>query len=334
MPVTLISGKNNVGKSTLLEGVFLLFGCLEPRVFFEFNSFRETPVQFSPKFLWEPLFHGLDMSKELSVAAVYNGEERGLRLQKDEKHSVTTFVRRQNDNQESAKPLDSVIDNYPLKLSYHRGDYEESGLYEIAFPNVDLRFKSPPKPITEQAQYIGPGLQGNPNVIAEWFGRLELSGAKKRLIDVLRLMDDRITDLFTIVSGGAAHVYAQLSSGLKIPLRLMGDGMNKLLFIVMSMLAEPNNALLIDEVENGFHHSFHEQVWRVIFGLSAETRCQVFATTHSYECISGAVSSAAENPGGGDLLYVRLGFQDGDIVPHVFPKDLLGYALRSEMEVR
>jgi AAA15 family ATPase/GTPase len=114
----------------------------------------------------------------------------------------------------------------------------------------------------------------------------------------------------------------------------MGDGMNKLLSITLTMLTNPGSILLLDEVENGFHHSFHEKFWKLLLKLSAETDCQIFATTHSYECISGAIDAATDNPNGGALSYVRLGLKGGKIVPHVFSKDLLAHALKSEMEVR
>jgi AAA15 family ATPase/GTPase len=92
--------------------------------------------------------------------------------------------------------------------------------------------------------------------------------------------------------------------------------------------------VLLDEVENGFHHTFHEKFWKLLFKLSAETNCQIFATTHSYECISGAIDAAADDSNGEALSYVRLGLKDGEVVPNVFSKDLLTYALSSEMEVR
>jgi ABC-type multidrug transport system ATPase subunit len=114
----------------------------------------------------------------------------------------------------------------------------------------------------------------------------------------------------------------------------MGEGMNKLLFIALNMLVNPGSILLIDEVENGFHYSFHVTFWRLIFELSHETNCQVFATTHSYECISGAADAIAESSNGDILSYVRLGRKNGEISPHFFSKESLAFALQSEMEVR
>ena len=334
MPVTLISGKNNVGKSTLLEGVYLLFNRLDSTVFFKLSAFRENLVTTHPQIFLEPLFNGLDMSKELSVSVLCDGIEQILRIRKDEKSSTSTFINKQNDMKIPSNPIGNIANIHPLKMFYSRGDYQESGRYEFNFPNITLHLESEREPAATYVHYIGPNVHENSNSISEWFGKLDLTGEKSRLVETLRLMDSRITDLFTIVSGGGGHIYANMSSGLKIPLRAMGEGMNKLLLIALVMLIHPGCVVLIDEVENGFHHSFHEKFWELVFRLSLETKCRIFATTHSYECISGAIDASSEKSNDDDFLYVRLGFQGEDIVPYTYSKELLAHALRSEMEVR
>jgi AAA15 family ATPase/GTPase len=333
-PVTLISGKNNVGKSTLLEGIFLLFGHQNPGIFFQLNAFRGDVIQtLNPKVLWEPLFKGLDTTRELSISAAKDDVEYVLRLQKNEQSAISTsVVDKANETQDIIKP---VVNSYPLKITYCESNgYKNAGNYHVVFPNISINLESPLKPIKLLGCYIGSHSQDDPNVISEQFGGLELNGQKQRLIEALLSMDEKIADLFTVVSSGTGYIYAKTVSGMKIPLRSMGEGMNKLLSITLTMLANPGCVLLLDEVENGFHHSFHEKFWKLLFKLSAETNCQIFATTHSYECISGAIDAAVDSPNGEALSYVRLGLKNGEVVPHVFSKDLLAYALSSEMEVR
>ncbi len=50
--------------------------------------------------------------------------------------------------------------------------------------------------------------------------------------------------------------------------------------------------LLIDEIENGLHHSVIEAVWRGIGALSRNHDIQVFVTTHSEECVNAASTSS------------------------------------------
>jgi len=74
-----------------------------------------------------------------------------------------------------------------------------------------------------------------------------------------------------------------------MPIHTMGDGVRKLLHIVLIMLTKHRSILLLDEVENGLHYSLHTKFWEMISTLAKQEKCQIVATTHSYECINGAL---------------------------------------------
>jgi AAA15 family ATPase/GTPase len=65
----------------------------------------------------------------------------------------------------------------------------------------------------------------------------------------------------------------------------MGDGINRILYIVLSMVNAQNGYLLIDEFENGLHYSVQKKIWSIIFSLAERLNVQVFVTTHSSDCI-------------------------------------------------
>jgi len=67
----------------------------------------------------------------------------------------------------------------------------------------------------------------------------------------------------------------------------MGDGINRILTIILALVNADNGYLLIDEFENGLHYSVQEKLWNIIFNLSKKLGIQVFATTHSEDCIIG-----------------------------------------------
>ena len=64
-----------------------------------------------------------------------------------------------------------------------------------------------------------------------------------------------------------------------------GDGLKLYIAIIIYLYADENGYLFIDEVENGIHYSMLDKLWEIIFTLSKEMNVQVFATTHSRECI-------------------------------------------------
>jgi len=74
-------------------------------------------------------------------------------------------------------------------------------------------------------------------------------------------------------------------NGKYLELTELGDGVRHLVSIVTSLYAAENGYLFIDEIDNGIHYSVLDELWKIIFVLSKQLNVQVFATTHSKECI-------------------------------------------------
>jgi len=90
--------------------------------------------------------------------------------------------------------------------------------------------------------------------------------------------------------------------------------------------------LLVDEFENGMHHTVQLDAWRVVFKLSQRLGIQVFATSHSWDSIESFQKAAAETPEQGVL--VRLSRKGEAIIPTIFAEDELAVATRDRIEVR
>ncbi len=80
-----------------------------------------------------------------------------------------------------------------------------------------------------------------------------------------------------------------------IPLRSMGEGMLRLLGLVLAIVNAKDGLLLIDEFSNGIHHLVQVEVWRIIFDLASRLNVQVFATTHSRDTVEAFQRAGYEN---------------------------------------
>ena len=91
--------------------------------------------------------------------------------------------------------------------------------------------------------------------------------------------------------------------------------------------------MLVDEFENGIHHSRLGELWQVVWSFSQLYDCQVFATTHSEECVRAAHETflATEEY---DFRFYRLDRVDGDIRVKMLDKTLLNTAFKANLEVR
>jgi energy-coupling factor transporter ATP-binding protein EcfA2 len=70
-----------------------------------------------------------------------------------------------------------------------------------------------------------------------------------------------------------------------LPIGSMGDGMWRIMSIAIAIAQCKDGILLIDEIDTGLHYSVMTDMWKLIYGAAKELNVQVFATTHSYDCV-------------------------------------------------
>lgn len=117
------------------------------------------------------------------------------------------------------------------------------------------------------------------------------------------------------------------------PLRLFGDGVVRMLGIALALASAGDGLLLIDEVENGLHYSVQEDLWRLIFTTARELNVQVFATTHSWDCVEGFQRAAVADKQEEGYL-IRLQRKDDVFRVALYDEELLTTATREDIEVR
>ena len=165
------------------------------------------------------------------------------------------------------------------------------------------------------------------------FGRVELDGYAGQLTACLRHVDDRIKRLLTISSPPTAMIYVDVGLNRPIPIGFLGDGLGRFLSIALAFYEARGGMIFIDEVENGLHHSVLENVWKDLSRLSREFDVQVFATTHSNECLVAARDAFASMKDK-DFLIHRLGLQAGEISATTYSFSELDFTLDYGAEMR
>lgn len=118
-----------------------------------------------------------------------------------------------------------------------------------------------------------------------------------------------------------------------MPLGSLGEGMNRLFGLALALASAKDGMLLVDEVESGLHYSVQPDMWRLIFEAAQRLNVQVFATTHSYDCIAAFQQAAAED-NNEEAKLIRLENKNGDVTATVFDERQLTIATREEIEVR
>ena len=120
--------------------------------------------------------------------------------------------------------------------------------------------------------------------------------------------------------------------GKEYPLARLGLGMGRLLAIAFGLHFAKGQRLLLDEVETGLHYETQEKVWAWIFESSKKLDVQVFAATHSLDCVR-AFSKVADESGEVGILY-RLDRKFGPIRVVAYDERKLRIASEQDIEVR
>src|SRR5207245_4072449 len=100
----------------------------------------------------------------------------------------------------------------------------------------------------------------------------------------------------TPITNGERDLVVNLASTDEtLPLHSLGNGMWRILGIALALMNAKEGILLIDEFENGLYYSVQPDLWRFIFRLARSLDVQVFAATHSWDCLKGFQEAAQED---------------------------------------
>ena len=130
-------------------------------------------------------------------------------------------------------------------------------------------------------------------------------------------------------TGGTPMIWGDIGLSELVPLPAMGEGMTRLARILLGMSSVPGGVILVDEIEIGIHHSAMVGAWKAIGQAAERFDVQVFATTHSFECIQKAVE--AFTPEGFRYFRTSIIKEKGAVS---YEPEQVDLAVRISMEIR
>ncbi|MGH2495981.1 MAG: AAA family ATPase, partial [Ktedonobacteraceae bacterium] len=173
--------------------------------------------------------------------------------------------------------------------------------------------------------------------LTELWDGIALTKLESDVLVALRLIAPGLVDLnfvSTPLSGGDRVPVVRITdTDEPLPLYSLGGGMLRALGIALALVNARDGILLIDEFENGIHYSAQTELWELIFQLAHSLNVQIFATTHSWDCIKG-FQKAAQKDTREEGMLIRLSLLDDDIIATLFDERKLGIATRQQIEVR
>ncbi|NER08834.1 MAG: ATP-binding protein, partial [Okeania sp. SIO3C4] len=305
---------NNVGKTALLEAIFLLKSLNAYEIPFQLNFNRGVFQQqnFDVEEVCEWLFYNKQVSKAIKIKIVdENNEESELILSLNKALSPRLFpLSPRANSRKTIKDLKLEFKKTGQKLleftTFLTPDQEERKRMRIEIEiQQDEVQEAREIEVFPPSIFLSSYLRVSPTEDAEIFSQFEAINKQNEIIEILKIIEPRLKRLAVLVTGGAPMIHGDIGADYLIPVSLMGEGMGRLLSIILSIMNAQEGIVLIDEIENGIHHSIMEKVWQSIAVATRKSKTQLFATTHSYECIRAA-HKAFSNSELYDFRYFRL----------------------------
>ncbi len=175
--------------------------------------------------------------------------------------------------------------------------------------------------------------------IARYWDTIALTPHEDEAVGALRLvMGGRVRDATVVGDGGRVRTQRKAIVKLEghrqpVPLKSLGDGAVRLFAVALALANSQNGFLLLDEVENGIHHSLQRDFWRLVMRTAEANNVQVLATTHSFDCVQGFAAASIEFDDI-DSALVRLSRRGGETWTVEYSEKELRIAATQGIEVR
>jgi len=353
--VNLILGKNNVGKTTLLEAV-CLYASVRPAytVKWILNKRNELTRSGEGKavYLLHSLFHGREPAPGSTITVGESEAKGGKRA-----FQVTARMESERvpTSDAPATPTGSPIGQLALHIESAGGGYTLYADGMATGPVLSGTWNHPNVP-PHPPFLSGVGAQEGEDLedtVADRWDAISLTDAESRVLDALQLIAPiRGVSLVGDPRQGAGRMAKVRVEDIPEPLALatLGDGVVRMFELAVALEYAAVYAkqaaqgkfrsnvfpvVLVDEVEAGIHHTLHADLWRFVFRAARRLDVQVFATTHSWDCLRSFAEAVAEDDEA-DGLVVRLERDEDEVATRaiVIDRKKLPIIARDAIEVR
>ena len=328
--VTLLAGKNSVGKTTVLDAVrvyaargryTVLYQLLRDRK--EFKEHTDDDGDRISVVDWMSLFHGRSPRVPTKIVVGPDNVEDRLELH---------WMRGSQPYLSIFEEIDDEIIEVVFRNRTHRLQIRYRYRNDRQAPRED-------EPTAMACESLGPDMLSALQVSRLWDG-VALTDDEVGIRNALDLVVG--SDLIGVAVVGvdsrrprdSRRVIVRLKSHDRpISLESLGDGAVRLFGVALALANSRGGFLLIDEAENGIHHTVQRDLWTMILRTAHANDVQVLATTHSWDCVRGFAEAAAGFEDGDGVL-VRLDRNDKDLRAVVYSKEALETAAEQGIEVR
>ena len=320
--VNLFLGRNNCGKSSLLDALFLATGLSNPllpinvNVMRGYNKTRLKDLELN--------FYNLDSAQPIHIC-VENKEKRNI--------EISLFENNKRDVSFDTNTIDihsNVIEGeYGLKFNFEINDesFESELRFDLSTTTNTIDF---PKKYVESLRciYLTPKYDFNTSI--QGLENILKNKDEDFIIEGLRFIEPRVKDFIFTEEG----IFVDIGIEKRIPINMMGDGVRKIVSLLTVIYDCRDGIVLIDEISNGFHYSVMSNLWNVIIKAAIKNNTQLFITTHDYDSIKGLRDTALNIYDENVATFKLLRTSDDELKALHYSLESVDYSINQEIEIR
>ncbi|MDO9177204.1 MAG: AAA family ATPase [Agitococcus sp.] len=309
--INLIGGKNNSGKTVLLEAVLLNQSPTNDVIELVQNLRGEddkTRSALGDK-AWDSLFYMQENNKQIKITSITQDTNHEVLIYCDKNYTEFSELideKTVNDPKIIEFKNKAVIsNNIVLHIDGKSSTMGETS--SLIILNDGGKFRKNNYSINSKPLgFVASNVRIDQSDIARDFDIAYENGFFTQIINGLNIIDSSIKDARTSTSAGKARIILARENEKFMPLSLFGDAITKILDITLTIITAKDSLVLIDEIENGIHHSSQQTFWRHLIKLARAFNVQVFATTHSEEMIKALNTVALGSEYESDVMYFEM----------------------------
>ncbi len=346
--VNLIGGKNNSGKTALLEALYLNNS---PMVY-SINFLRRLRAESLdvlkelPERAWDNFFFNQVRNNKIYLVSENDDESRNIvvlscndtieefsqiiaeKAQRDEEFLDLMTLPSSRGSAKSILYLSQIIDG-------EADDFDDAPVSSMIAHSEGIAVKELDILPANKVDFIPASVRLSSSALAREYDKADLNNRVGPVLKAIQMIDDSIEQVRTFNLGKPA-LYLKRANQDFLPLSLFGEAINRVADFILRLANNQGSILLIDEIENGIHYTSHHELWRMIFKLSVEFEAQIFATTHSWEMIQAFADVGLEegNEGVGAYFELARNVRTNRITGIKHDLETLDYAIKRKMGVR
>ncbi len=338
--INIIVGDNGSGKTALLESIFLS-QTGTPEVALRLRLWRGLGREFAfdntrrgYDDLWSNLFTKLDNKKRIDIHADGSGPQvRRLSIYYDPNATAKLDISKGVSNMLSEAQFESSA-IIPITFEYSQKEGPPIKFQPLVEKDK-ISFHATGLPSPSLSAFFASSFASvvPPSEVAAQFSELNKVKKTKAFKQTMRKLYPAIEDIGTETEAGSLMLFCDVK-GIpeRVPIGLISSGSHKLASLLLGIAAHSKGVVLIDEMDNGFYYQKLQHVWTALYMFCKEHDTQIFATTHSKECLQSLLPVVHKDPR--DFRLIRMESIRGTAKATIFQGDELEAAVRTKTEVR